>query len=265
MARKRRITYKAAGVDVAAGERLVGRIRRAARNTARPGLLAGIGGFSALFDVAALKYRHPVLVSSTDGVGTKLKVALMMNVHDTVGIDLVAMSVNDILSQGAEPLFFLDYVAMPQDDPPLLEQIVEGITAGCLESDCALLGGETAIHPGAYPAGEYTLQWLVPAEEGREQGSGTLRFQVTEATAPTPEPSPTPLSVETPTPGATETASGGPEPEEGGGGPDILLTALLTIAVAGGAAVVATLGYVLRRAIGFDLHRPPEGEEDGGH
>jgi len=110
----------------------------------------------------------------------------------------------------------------------------------------------------------YTFQRLVPAEEGREQGSGTLRFQVTEATAPTPEPSPTPLSVETPTPGATETASGGPEPEEGGGGPDILLTALLTIAVAGGAAVVATLGYVLRRAIGFDPHRPPEDEEGGG-
>jgi methionine-rich copper-binding protein CopC len=121
-----------------------------------------------------------------------------------------------------------------------------------------------------YPAGQYTLEWLVTAEEGREQGSGTLRFQVTEATAPTPEPSPapppspTPLPAETPTPVATETPSGGPAREDGGGGPDILLMALLTIAVAGGAAVVATLGYVLRRAIGFDPHRPPEDEEGGG-
>ncbi|OGQ82539.1 MAG: phosphoribosylformylglycinamidine cyclo-ligase [Deltaproteobacteria bacterium RIFCSPLOWO2_12_FULL_60_19] len=157
MARKRRITYKAAGVDVAAGERLVGRIRRAARNTARPGLLAGIGGFSALFDVAALKYRHPVLVSSTDGVGTKLKVALMMNVHDTVGIDLVAMSVNDILSQGAEPLFFLDYFVCGKLDVDLAASVVRGIAEGCRQAGCVLIGGETAEHPGDFADGQYDL------------------------------------------------------------------------------------------------------------
>ena len=157
MARKRRITYKAAGVDVAAGERLVGRIRRIARNTARPGLLVGIGGFSALFDVAALKYRHPVLVSSTDGVGTKVKVALMMNVHDTVGVDLVAMSVNDILSQGAEPLFFLDYLVCGKLDVDLAAAVVRGIAEGCRQAGCVLIGGETAEHPGDYADGQYDL------------------------------------------------------------------------------------------------------------
>jgi len=118
--------------------------------------------------------------------------------------------------------------------------------------------------PEDTPPGEHKLEWRVKAAEGDEEVAGTLRFQVSKSGTPVPSPSPTPLLVETPTAGATETASGGPEPEEGGGGPDILLTALLTIAVAGGAAVVATLGYVLRRAIGFDPHRPPEDEEGGG-
>jgi phosphoribosylformylglycinamidine cyclo-ligase len=157
MARKRRITYKAAGVDVAAGERLVGRIRQIARNTARPGLLAGIGGFSALFDVASLKYRHPVLVSSTDGVGTKVKVAHMMNGHDTIGIDLVAMSVNDILSQGAEPLFFLDYFVCGKLDVDLAASVIRGIAEGCRQAGCVLIGGETAEHPGDYADGQYDL------------------------------------------------------------------------------------------------------------
>jgi phosphoribosylformylglycinamidine cyclo-ligase len=121
------------------------------------------GGFAGLFELDfssrlfARHYEKPVLVSCTDGVGTKLKVASLTGIHNTVGIDLVAMSVNDAICCGAEPLFFLDYVVMSQDDPPLLEQIVEGITAGCLETDCALLGGETAIHPGDYPSGEYDL------------------------------------------------------------------------------------------------------------
>ena len=151
------MTYKAAGVDIAAGERLVGRIRQAARKTARPGLLAGIGGFSALFDMATLKYRQPVLVSSTDGVGTKVKVAFMMNVHDTVGIDLVAMSVNDILSQGAEPLFFLDYFVCGKLDVDLAASVIRGIAEGCRQAGCVLIGGETAEHPGDYSDGQYDL------------------------------------------------------------------------------------------------------------
>jgi len=157
MAQKRRITYKSAGVDIAAGERLVGRIRRIARNTARPGLLAGIGGFSALFDVAALKYRHPVLVTSTDGVGTKVKVAHLMNAHDTIGIDLVAMSVNDILSQGAAPLFFLDYFVCGKLDVDLAASVIRGIAEGCRQAGCVLIGGETAEHPGDYADGQYDL------------------------------------------------------------------------------------------------------------
>jgi phosphoribosylformylglycinamidine cyclo-ligase len=156
-------TYKDAGVDLDAYRDAMARLPRLLARTYTPRVIRLEGGFAGLFQLDfsnhlfARKYRDPVLVSSTDGVGTKLKVASMTGVHNTVGIDLVAMSVNDALCCGAEPLFFLDYVAMPKDDPPLLEQIVEGISAGCLEADCALLGGETAILPDLYAPGDYDL------------------------------------------------------------------------------------------------------------
>ncbi|MBI2992039.1 MAG: phosphoribosylformylglycinamidine cyclo-ligase [Deltaproteobacteria bacterium] len=151
------MTYRRAGVDISAAERLVERIRPIALKTARPGLLAGVGGFSALFDLKSRNYRHPVLVSSTDGVGTKLKIAFMMNVHDTVGIDLVAMGVNDILTQGAEPLFFLDYFATGRLKPRTALEVIRGIAAGCRLAGCALIGGETAEMPSFYGDGEYDL------------------------------------------------------------------------------------------------------------
>jgi phosphoribosylformylglycinamidine cyclo-ligase len=158
-----KVTYKDAGVDLDKYNDAMQRLPRLLSRTYTPRVLRLDGGFAGLFQLDfasalfARRYKEPVLVSCTDGVGTKLKVAGMMGVHTTVGIDLVAMSVNDALCLGAEPLFFLDYVAMPHDDPPLLEQIVSGITAGCLESDCALLGGETAILPDMYAEGDYDL------------------------------------------------------------------------------------------------------------
>ena len=157
MARNRKITYKAAGVDIAAGDRLVRRIQAVALKTARPGLLAGVGGFSGLFDLTGLKYRHPVLVSSTDGVGTKLKIAFMTGIHDTVGIDLVAMGVNDVLTQGAEPLFFLDYFVCGKLNVDIATVVIRGIAGGCRQAGCVLIGGETAEHPGDYADGEYDL------------------------------------------------------------------------------------------------------------
>ena len=154
---KKRTTYKKAGVDISAAARLVRRLAPIALKTARPGFLAGVGGFSGLFDLNSRKYRHPVLVSSTDGVGTKLKIAFMMGVHDTVGIDLVAMGVNDILTQGAEPLFFLDYFVCGRLDVKVAEAVVRGIARGCRLAGCTLIGGETAQHPGDYAKGEYDL------------------------------------------------------------------------------------------------------------
>ena len=156
-------TYKAAGVDLEKYEDAMARLPRLVSRTFSPRVLPLEQGFAGLFQLDfrsplfARHYKEPVLVGCTDGVGTKLKVAVMMGVHDTVGIDLVAMSVNDALCCGAEPLFFLDYVAMPKDDPPLLEQIVSGVTAGCIDADCALLGGETAILPDMYAPGDYDL------------------------------------------------------------------------------------------------------------
>ena len=150
------LSYKDAGVDIAAGDALVERIKPLARKTLREGVLAGIGGFGALFEVPK-RYREPVLVSGTDGVGTKLKLAFEWNMHDTVGIDLVAMSVNDVLVQGAEPLFFLDYFACGKLDVDTAAAVVGGIARGCELSGCALIGGETAEMPGMYPAGEYDL------------------------------------------------------------------------------------------------------------
>ena len=150
------LSYRDAGVDIDAGDALVDAIKPFARRTMRPEVLAGIGGFGALCEIPA-KYRHPVLVSGTDGVGTKLKLAFAMQRHDTVGIDLVAMSVNDVLVQGAEPLFFLDYFACGKLDKRVAADVVKGIARGCEIAGCALIGGETAEMPGMYPAGEYDL------------------------------------------------------------------------------------------------------------
>ncbi|MCM1511842.1 MAG: phosphoribosylformylglycinamidine cyclo-ligase [Oxalobacter formigenes] len=150
------LSYRDAGVDIDAGEALVDAIKPFARRTMREGVLAGIGGFGALFEIGK-KYREPVLVSGTDGVGTKLRLAFQLNRHDTVGTDLVAMSVNDILVQGAEPLFFLDYFACGKLDVAMAADVVKGVAAGCEQAGCALIGGETAEMPGMYPDGEYDL------------------------------------------------------------------------------------------------------------
>jgi phosphoribosylformylglycinamidine cyclo-ligase len=150
------LSYKDAGVDIVAGDALVERIKPLAKKTMREGVLAGIGGFGALFEVPK-RYKEPVLVSGTDGVGTKLKLAFEWNMHDTVGIDLVGMSVNDVLVQGAEPLFFLDYFACGKLDVDTAAAVIGGIAKGCELSGCALIGGETAEMPGMYPAGEYDL------------------------------------------------------------------------------------------------------------
>jgi phosphoribosylformylglycinamidine cyclo-ligase len=156
-------TYKDAGVDLDIYRQAMARLPGLLTRTFTPRVIPLEGGFAGLFQLDfenklfSRNYKQPVLVSCTDGVGTKLKVAAAMGMHNTVGIDLVAMSVNDALCCGAEPLFFLDYVAMPKDDPDLLEQLVEGITAGCIQSDCALLGGETAILPDMYAPGDYDL------------------------------------------------------------------------------------------------------------
>lgn len=148
--------YREAGVDVEAGRAFVNRIRGLVNSTHRPGVLGGLGGFSGFFQVPG-GYREPVLVSGTDGVGTKLKVAHQLDRHDTVGIDLVAMCVNDVLTSGAEPLFFLDYLATGKLNEEQLTQVVAGIAEGCRQAGCALLGGETAEMPGFYGAGEYDL------------------------------------------------------------------------------------------------------------
>jgi phosphoribosylformylglycinamidine cyclo-ligase len=150
------LSYRSAGVDIDAGDALVEAIKPFAKRTMRKEVLGGIGGFGALFEISK-KFREPVLVSGTDGVGTKLKLAFQLKRHDTVGIDLVAMSVNDILVQGAEPLFFLDYFACGKLDVPAATDVVKGIARGCELAGCALIGGETAEMPGMYPDGEYDL------------------------------------------------------------------------------------------------------------
>ncbi len=150
------ISYRDAGVDMEAGDALIEEIKPYAKRTMRPEVLAGIGGFGSLFEMPK-KFKNPVLVSGTDGVGTKLKLAFQLDKHDTVGIDLVAMSVNDILVQGAEPLFFLDYFACGKLEVGTAAAVIKGIAQGCEQSGCALVGGETAEMPGMYPAGEYDL------------------------------------------------------------------------------------------------------------
>lgn len=149
--------YKAAGVDIAAGNEAVERMKKHVQKTMRPEVLTGLGGFGALFGLDIQKYKNPVLVSGTDGVGTKLKLAFAMDRHDTIGIDAVAMCVNDIVVQGAEPLFFLDYLACDKVVPEKIEAIVKGIADGCEQAGCALIGGETAEMPGMYGHGEYDI------------------------------------------------------------------------------------------------------------
>lgn len=153
----KRTSYGDAGVSIERGNELVERIKSVVTASARPGVMGGLGGFGALFDIAGLGYRHPVLVSGTDGVGTKIKLAAAVGKHDTIGIDLVAMCANDLLVQGAEPLFFLDYYVCERLDVDIAEQVIRGITRGCELAGCALVGGETAEHPGAFPSGEYDL------------------------------------------------------------------------------------------------------------
>jgi len=151
------VNYEAAGVNLEAGYEVVRRIKAHVASTARPGSMGGIGSFGGMFDLSSLGLKEPVLVSGTDGVGTKLKIAFAMDKHDTIGIDAVAMCVNDVLAQGAEPLFFLDYVALGHNVPAKVEAIVAGVAEGCRQAGCALVGGETAEMPGMYADGEYDI------------------------------------------------------------------------------------------------------------
>ncbi|AST89792.1 MULTISPECIES: phosphoribosylformylglycinamidine cyclo-ligase [Sutcliffiella] len=149
--------YKQAGVDIEAGYEAVTRMKKHVAKTVRPGVMGGLGGFGGLFDLSSMDVKNPVLVSGTDGVGTKLMLAFMLDKHDTIGMDAVAMCVNDVVVQGAEPLFFLDYIACGKANPEKLEQIVKGIASGCEQAGCGLVGGETAEMPGMYAEQEYDL------------------------------------------------------------------------------------------------------------
>ncbi len=150
-------SYEASGVNLEAGYEVVSRIKKHVASTTRPGCMGGIGAFGGMFDLGSLGYRHPVLVSGTDGVGTKLKIAFLLDKHDTIGIDAVAMCVNDVLAQGAEPLLFLDYVAVGKNRPEVVESIVAGVSEGCRQAGCALVGGETAEMPGMYAPEDYDI------------------------------------------------------------------------------------------------------------
>ncbi len=150
-------SYEASGVNLEAGYEVVSRIKKHVASTVRPGSMGNIGAFGGMFDLGSLGYKHPILVSGTDGVGTKLKIAFAMDKHDTIGIDAVAMCVNDVLAQGARPLVFLDYVAVGKNHPAVVESIVSGVAEGCRQAECALVGGETAEMPGMYSDGEYDI------------------------------------------------------------------------------------------------------------
>jgi phosphoribosylformylglycinamidine cyclo-ligase len=163
------LSYKDAGVDIEAGERLVDAISPMAKATRRAGVMGGLGGFGALFDLKAAGYTDPILVSGTDGVGTKLMLAFETGIHNTVGIDLVAMCANDVLAQGAEPLFFLDYFATGKLEGGIAEAVISGIAEGCRRSGCALVGGETAEMPGMYPPGHYDLAGFVVGAVDRDK------------------------------------------------------------------------------------------------
>jgi phosphoribosylformylglycinamidine cyclo-ligase len=162
-------TYEQAGVDIAAGEEAVERIKHQVRSTFRPEVIGDIGGFGGLFAFPTHRYRHPVLVSSTDGVGTKALIAQAAGRFNTIGIDLVAMCVDDLVCQGAEPLFFLDYIAVGKLDPDHIEQLIEGVANGCRQAGCALIGGEMAEHPGAMEPGEFDLVGFAVGVAERDQ------------------------------------------------------------------------------------------------
>ena len=162
-------TYESSGVDIAAGEEAVQRIKDKVRSTFRPEVIGDIGGFGGLFSFANHRFRHPVLVSSTDGVGTKALVAQAAGRFDTIGVDLVAMCVDDLVCQGAEPLFFLDYIAVGKLDPDHIDQLVEGVAEGCRQAGCALIGGEMAEHPGAMEPGEFDLVGFAVGVAERDQ------------------------------------------------------------------------------------------------
>ncbi|TGB01047.1 phosphoribosylformylglycinamidine cyclo-ligase [Halobacillus salinus] len=162
-------SYKQAGVDVEAGYEAVDRMKKHVARTMRPEVLGGLGAFSGLFDIGGMNYDHPVLVTGTDGVGTKLKIAFELDKHDTIGVDVVAMCVNDIIAQGADPLLFLDYIACGKNEPKRIEQIVKGIADGCEQSGAALVGGETAEMPGMYDLDEYDLAGFVVGMVDKEK------------------------------------------------------------------------------------------------
>lgn len=181
-------TYKAAGVDIAAGEEAVERIKAKVRSTFRPEVIGDIGGFGGLFSFAGHRYRNPVLVSSTDGVGTKALLAQATGRFDTIGVDLVAMCVDDIVCAGAEPLFFLDYIAVGHLDPDHIEQLVEGVAEGCRQAGCALIGGEMAEHPGAMEPGEFDLVGFAVGVVERDLMLGPDRVQAGDVLVGLPSP-----------------------------------------------------------------------------